>query len=187
MKCNSLTAVIRGSGGRSLAGSGIEVPSRGKAFLSIKNHYMCCFKQVFRACLEFIAKHRPQVTVAPSKGRFAHLRRGCHICPSSTGCKGAPGRGSRAVDAPGAAPTGAPQGAGTARGWLTADSATCCHLGPVPALPSGSPGNLPARQSQPPCKPDLKKQLLFYITFLSAHQNLPSLHTGVWDRHGAAG
>lgn len=44
MKCNSLTAVIRGSGGRSLAGSGIEVPSPGKAFLSIKNHYMYCFK-----------------------------------------------------------------------------------------------------------------------------------------------
>lgn len=64
MKCNSLTAVIRDSGAKSLTSIAGTIPSQGKVFLSIKNHSEYLFKIACVMCLKFIAKHKPQVTVA---------------------------------------------------------------------------------------------------------------------------
>lgn len=140
MKCNSLTAVIRGSGGRSLAGSGIEVPSRGKAFLSIKNHYMYCFKQVFRTCLALIAKHRTSSHSSTSKREICPPPRRVPHLHLQHGPQG------------GGAELNLPQERPKEQGQH--HSRQCHLLSPVPSLPPGSPGNLPARQVQPPCKPD---------------------------------
>lgn len=60
-------------------------------------------------CFKGIAKHRSTVT-ATALQPDSPTSMGCHLC-------------NRAVAAP--SPAGAPQGAGTARGWLTADTATC--------------------------------------------------------------